>query len=143
LAEAIFKTRISQRNLDHLVEADSCGTADYHAGDLPDKRTIANAKKNGIVISHRGRQLSIQDLVHFDFIIAMDQSNYQNILRLQGAPMHAHKISLMRSFEPEQGRAEVPDPYYGDERNFQEVFEILDRSIKSFIHFLEKEHLKV
>lgn len=143
LAEAIFKTRISEKKLIHLVDADSCGTANYHVGDLPDKRTIANARKNGIVISHRGRQISQQDLVYYDFIVAMDQSNYQNILRLESSEIYAHKVALMRSFDSVRDRDDVPDPYYGDEQNFQEVFEILDRSINSFIRFLESEHLKV
>jgi|SRR5688572_20175681 len=143
LAEAIFKAKISKKGIDHLVEADSCGTANYHVGDLPDHRTIANARKNGIRIDHLGKQLSVQHVAEYDFILAMDKTNYQNILRLKGAEKIANKISLMRSFDPERDDDEVPDPYYGDERDFQRVFEILDRSTDSFIRFLEKEHFKV
>jgi len=142
LAEAIFKTKISKKSLDHRLEADSCGTSNYNIGELPDHRTIANAKKNGVIIDHRGKQLSQQDLVDYDFIVAMDQSNYQDILRLAGSEMYANKIALMRSFDMQRDGDEVPDPYYGSEQEFQEVFEILDRSIDSFIHFLEREHLK-
>jgi protein-tyrosine phosphatase len=141
LAEAIFKAKISQRNLEHLVEADSCATSNYHIGDFPDPRTIANAKKNGVSINHRVRQLSSNDLIRYDFIIAMDKSNYKNILAVDGARTHLHKIALMRSFEKEQNDQEVPDPYYGGEREFQNVFEILNRSVEYFISFLEKEHL--
>lgn len=90
---------------------------------------------------HRGRQLSPYDLEQFDFILAMDQSNYQDILSLENASLHTHKIMLMRKFDPAGTSVEVPDPYYGDERDFQEVFEILDRSIQSFIQHLEGEHL--
>lgn len=143
LAEAIFKTRISEKGFNHLIEADSCGTANYHIGDLPDQRTIASARKNGITINHRGRQLSQQDLAYYDFIVAMDESNYQDILRVEGSHKQTHKISLLRSFESEPDDDEVPDPYYGGEREFQEVFEILDRSIASFIHFLENKFLNV
>ena|SRR5688572_14897244 len=143
LAEAIFKAKISKMGLGHLVEADSCGTAGYHINDEPDHRTIANARKNGVEIDHLGKQLSIQHLVEFDFILAMDQSNYQNILRLKGVEKNADKISLMRSFDSTRDHNEVPDPYYGNERDFQNVFEILDRSIDGFIRFLEKEHFKV
>ncbi len=141
LAEAIFKRKISQRNLGHLVEADSCGTSNYHIGDLPDSRTIANARKNGIIINHRGRQLSIQDIPYYDFIVAMDKRNYQNILKVEGAKAHSQKVMLMRSFDAQQDE-EVPDPYYGGEREFQDVFEILERSADSFISFLENNHLK-
>ena len=143
LAEAIFKTKISKKGFDHLVESDSCGTSNYHIGDKPDHRTIANARKNGVEIEHLGKQLLAQHIVDYDFILAMDQSNYQNILRLKGAEKNANKISLMRSFDPEREDDAVPDPYYGDERDFQKVFEILDRSVDSFIQFLEKEHFKV
>lgn len=142
LAEAIFKHKIRAKKLAHLVEADSCGTANYHVGDTPDPRTIKNALKNGVVIDHLGRQLSARDLEAYDFIIAMDRSNHTNILRLSNATNHADKIRLMRSFDINPSGDEVPDPYYGDEAGFQNVFEILSHSIDSFIEFLEKEHLK-
>ena len=143
LAEAIFKTKISKRGFDHLVEADSCGTSNYHIGDKPDHRTIVNAKRNGVTIDHFGKQLSAQHMVEYDFILAMDQSNHRNILRLEEVGKNASKVSLMRSFDPDRDIDEVPDPYYGDERDFQKVFEILDHSVDSFIRFLEKEHFKV
>src|SRR6188768_3287743 len=82
LAEAIFKHKIKQKGWEQWVEADSCGTANYHIGDSPDPRTLANAKKNGVVIDHCGRQLSEEDLGDFDYILAMDNSNLNNILRL-------------------------------------------------------------
>ena len=143
LAEAIFQTQITQKGFDHLVEMDSCGTANYHVGDLPDGRTRANAMKNGVAINHRGRQLSHHDLERYDFVLAMDRSNYRNILALENAGHHEHKIMLMRNFDPLKSNDEVPDPYYGGEKDFQEVFEILDRSVRGFIQHLEREHLKV
>lgn len=141
LAEAIFQTKITQRKLDHLIEVDSCGTSNYHIGDLPDPRTIRNAKKNDIEINHRGRQLSLNDIDHYDFIIAMDRSNYKNILSMEGAIAQDHKISLLRNFSNEPN-ADVPDPYNGEEQEFQDVFDILDRSINSFIDYLAINHLK-
>jgi protein-tyrosine phosphatase len=142
LAEAIFKAKISNKGWDHLVDADSCGTSNYHIGDMPDHRTLANARKNGIEIVHFGKQLSVQHLEDYDFILAMDESNLQNILRVNGPGRNARKVSLMRSFDPERNADAVPDPYYGTERDFQSVFEILDRSVDLFIQFLEKEHFK-
>jgi protein-tyrosine phosphatase len=141
LAEAIFKAKISRKGWDHLVEAESCGTANYHVGDSPDHRTLTNASKNGVIIDHLGKQLSMQLVEEYDFILAMDKSNFQNILRLNGAEGHAKKISLMRSFDPERDDDAVPDPYYGTERDFQNVFEILDRSVDLFVQHLEKNHL--
>lgn len=132
LAEAIFKHKLQNTRLDQSFHADSCGTANYHVGDTPDPRTIKNARRNGVEINHVGRQLSPGDFENFDLIVAMDGSNLHNILRLAGANKHTHKIKLMRDFDP-HGRGDVPDPYYGTEADFQEVFEILDRSIDNFM----------
>jgi len=141
LAEAIFKDKVRRKNLERFVEADSCGTANYHVGDTPDDRTIRNALKNGVAIQHLGRQLAADDLDHFDFILAMDKSNHQNIHRLPNASRHQQKIVLMRSFDPQGMGKDVPDPFYGTEGDFQEVFDILDRSMDEFILHLEKNHL--
>jgi len=142
LAEAIFKHKIKEKNWHQYVEAASCGTANYHVGDSPDPRTIANAKKNGVVIQHLGRQLSEADLKYYDIILAMDQSNYQNILRLSNDTSHRKKVKMMREYDSIGKGNDVPDPYYGGEKNFQEVFDILDRSIESFIHDLESSILR-
>ena len=123
-----------------MVEAESCGTANYHIGDSPDPRTVANAKKNGVIIQHQGRQLRSYDLEYYDFIFAMDQSNYQNIVRLDNTGEYGNKISLMREFDP-AGTGDVPDPYYGTERNFQEVFDILNRTMDNFVKYLEEREV--
>lgn len=140
LAEAIFKHKIDKLNLNIEVYADSCGTSNYHIGELPDHRTRANATKNGVTLDHRGRQLQPSDLEEFDMILAMDSSNYQNIIRMKNASQYAHKIHLMRSFDPEPGD-EVPDPYYSHDYGFQEVFEILDRSVDGLIEKIRREML--
>lgn len=139
VAEAIFKHKIKRKGLGKWIEADSCGTSNYHIGDSPDSRTIANATRNGVAIDHCGRQLSVEDLENFDFILAMDRSNYKNILLLPGSEAYAHKVKLARDFDP-QGKGEVPDPYYGGEKGFQEVFDILDRTLEEFIKHLMQEY---
>ena len=141
LAEALFKNKIARKGLTQIIEADSCGTSNYHIGDWPDERTLLNALKNGIQINHLGRQLTIKDLEYFDFIIAMDRSNYHNILRLTNEEKHKQKVVLMRSFDSILEHEDVPDPYYGGERGFQEVFDILNRSTENFLDYLEKNHL--
>ena len=141
LAEAIFKDKVRRRNLDVYIEADSCGTANYHIGHSPDERTIRNALKNGVSIDHLGRQLADDDLDYYDFILVMDHSNHRNVLRLKNAEKHQHKISLMRVYDNGGVGKEVPDPYYGSEHDFQEVFDILDRSTEQFIQHLEENHV--
>lgn len=141
LAEAVFKHKIKGSALESMVEADSCGTSNYHIGDPPDTRTIANALKNGVSIKHLGRQLCIDDFDEFNYILAMDHSNHRNILKLATVDHHTQKVMLMRDFDPMGKGLEVPDPYYGGEQGFQEVFDILDRSMDQFVKHLEERHL--
>lgn len=129
LAEAIFVHKIREQQLHQHFFADSCGTANYHVGHTPDPRTIKNALRNGVTIQHIGRQLHTEDLETFDLILAMDENNLTNILRLQKAHEYREKIKLMRSYDPEKSDNSVPDPYYGTENDFQHVFEILNRSM--------------
>lgn len=138
LAEAIFIHKIKELSLESDFIAQSCGTANYHIGDPPDPRTIRNAFQNGIPISHLGRQLSTTDLDSFDFILAMDQSNLNTIKRLHNSKENCDKISLMRSYDSFSKDQDVPDPYYGSEKDFQEVFDILKRSIDSLIESFRK-----
>jgi protein-tyrosine phosphatase len=138
LAEAIFEHQIRQNGLKKQFLSESCGTANYHVGSPPDPRTLRNAAKNGVVIQHVGRQFHHEDFNRFDLILPMDRSNHSNLLRLPGAGKYESKIQLMRTFDVLQPGADVPDPYYGDEKDFQEVFEILDRSSKGLIAFLQR-----
>jgi len=139
LAEAIFKHKIRERKIAHLFDVDSCGTANYHIGDSPDKRTIANAKKNGVEILHAGRQLCPADFDSYDYIFVMDQSNKQNALRLTKDTNHHTKVIMMRDYDSVGMGEDVPDPYYGTDKDFQEVFEILDRSTENLLKELVKE----
>jgi protein-tyrosine phosphatase len=132
MAEAIFKHKIENAGLGESYFADSCGTANYHIGDSPDLRTIRCTVNNGVPIQHAARQLSLSDLIKFDLVLAMDQRNYQNIVSLATSTEDQKKVKLMREFDP-MGMGDVPDPYYGGENDFEEVFKILDRSIDQMI----------
>lgn len=131
LAEAIFVHKVKAKGLAHQYYAESCGTANYHIGHQPDHRTIKNAEKNGVLIDHLGRQLCTDDFEKFDEILVMDRSNFNNTLRVAG--VHRAKVKLMRSFDPQGPDEEVPDPYYGEEKDFQNVFDILERSIEAYL----------
>ena len=113
LAEAIFKHKIEEKGIASSFFVDSCGTGNYHIGEPPDQRTIRNAEKNGIQINHCCRQLTAADLSSFDYILAMDKSNLQNILRLEPNDTNRKKIFLIREFDPLGKGEEVPDPYFG------------------------------
>ncbi len=139
LAEAIFKHKIKEKNLDQYFEVDSCGTSNYQIGDQPDARTRANATNNGIQMNHIARQLQQRDLEYFDLIVAMDKRNHQHILSMDKNGVHQSKIMLMRDFDLIGKGKDVPDPYHGGEHHFQEVFEILNRTMEHFITDVEKK----
>ena len=131
--------KISMKGLSAHYDADSCGTSRYNIGDSPDPRTLRNATSHGIRMSHRARQLLKSDLEHFDHVLVMDAENMRSALSFSEVHNRS-KIQLIRMYDP-QGPGDVPDPYYGDERDFQNVFEILDRSIGGLIASLEiKSH---
>lgn len=131
LAEAIFNEKVAKRGLSHRFQADSCGTANYNVGDPPDPRTVDNARKNGISIFHIARQLGRSDLENFDQVLVMDANNLWNA-QVWPRPNTLAKIKMIRAFDP-FGEGDVPDPYHGNENDFQEVFEILDRCLEKFI----------
>jgi protein-tyrosine phosphatase len=141
LAEGIFKQLVKEKKLDHLISIDSAGTSNYHIGEPPDPRTVANAKLNNIILTHYGRQFLSKDLNEYDYILAMDRSNFNNILRLsEKGKLYRSKIMLMRDFDPIKDTIDVPDPYYGGDEGFQNVFDILWRSSQHFLNFIIKEH---
>jgi len=139
LAEAIFNHLIDQENLSNQFSSDSCGTAGYHIGASPDYRSVHVAQKHQVPISSHARKLEKNDLEKFDYIIPMDDQNKSNILALD--PEKFHKVLLMRSFDDLSDQEKnVPDPYYGSAKDFQEVYNMLDRSNKNFISFLKEKH---
>ncbi len=140
LAEALFKHKIKQLQWADQFIADSCGTGDYHIGSQPDKRTIASAEKHGVEIFHVCRQLTRFDLEEFHYILAMDKNIHQDILLMANSSSFDEKIFMMRDFDPLFPGADVPDPYHGGNREFQEVFGILNRSVDGFIEHLKKAH---
>ncbi|ARR01427.1 low molecular weight protein-tyrosine-phosphatase [Campylobacter porcelli] len=121
LAEGIARKVAKERGLDILI--DSAGTSNYHIGEPPDSRSIMVGRQNGVDISMlRGRQIDRSDC-KFDLIIAMDRQNYANISRLN----LGSKLALMGEFGLDG--AEIPDPYYGGAKDFQNVYNMLQSAI--------------
>jgi protein-tyrosine phosphatase len=137
LAEAIFVHKTTQQGMAGLFKADSCGTSNYNIGEGPDHRTQANAHRNGVQVNHTARQITPDDVMQFDRILVMDDQNYKNVLSFCD-PEHHHKVMMIRAFDP-YGPGDVPDPYWGHEQDFQDVFEMLDRTIDELIRHLAKE----
>ncbi len=138
LAEAIFQHLVNEKGLQGAFEVDSAGTGAYHIGNDPDPRSIQVAQENNVPIHHKARQFVAQDYDQFDYISAMDQSNFRNIIHTTG---YKHEgLFLMRDYDTDQSSLEVPDPYYGGEEGFQEVYDILLRSNAKFLEYLIEKH---
>ena len=141
LAEGIFSQLIKEKGLSDKINVDSAGTANYHIGERPDPRTIENAAQNGVSLPSRARQFTSDDFEQFDYILPMDESNLYNIERLESSgSIKDYEIIKMRYFDPKAKNADVPDPYYGGPKGFQDVFDILDRSNREFLEYLVKTH---
>ena len=113
---------------------DSAGTSGWHEGERPDTRSIITAKGRGLTIDQqRSRPFLAEDFERFDVIFAMDSSNYTNITRL--APDEASKAKvrlIMNEAYPGENR-QVPDPYTGGQRGFEDVYDMLDLAIEKFL----------
>ncbi|MBS1652066.1 MAG: low molecular weight phosphotyrosine protein phosphatase [Bacteroidetes bacterium] len=126
VAEGICLHLIEKYHLKNII-IDSAGTANYHVGEQPDKRSCHNALKHGINISNlRARQIKLSDLDEFDEIYVMDNNNIKDIQLLSTNNLHQKKIKLLRSIIGEDEA--VPDPYYGNEKDFETVFTLCEKT---------------
>lgn len=125
LAEGILKSKV---NLNE-VTIDSAGNAAYHVGNLPDPRSIAVAKKHGIdITTQRARKFTVKDFDSFDFIYAMDQNNFDDLLKLARNKEDKKKVLLiLNEVSPFQNNS-VPDPYYGGDDGFENVYQMLNKA---------------
>jgi protein-tyrosine phosphatase len=125
LAEGILQSKLDA----NFFSVDSAGTAAYHIGELPDQRSIAVAKKYGIDISNqRARKFDIKDFIEFDVIYAMDKENYQNICSLAKKDVDLRKVKMILNEINPSLNLSVPDPYYGVEKEFENIYQMLDEA---------------
>ncbi len=140
-AEGVFRWLVSEAGLTAEFEIDSAGTAGYHRGDLPDRRARAAGKRAGIVVDGHARQFLAADFARFERVIAMDASNLTDLRRIAPNPEQAAKVRLLRSFDPAApAGAPIPDPYYGDERDFDEVVALCRTACEHLLKELRREY---
>jgi protein-tyrosine phosphatase len=126
LGEGILRKMAADRGLESRVETDSAGTGGWHHGDAPDPRSIEVALKNGIDISGlKARKIRIADFNDFDMIFAMDRSNLRDLVKIAPHDSTAD-IHLFMDFVSGEKR-DVPDPYYGERSDFEEVYRMLSK----------------
>ena len=128
LAEGIFLHLVEQAGLSERFEIDSAGTGAWHVGELPDARATIVASQHGVELTSRARQITDDDLSHFDWVIAMDRENLRNVERMALSAGSDAEIHLLRTFDRTGEGDEVPDPYYGGVSGFENIYEMVHRS---------------
>lgn len=123
LAEGILQSKLPKK--DFFV--DSAGTGGWHSGEQPDKRSIKTARKHGIDIStQKARKFSIKDFEKFDYIYVMDNNNYKDVISLALDQKAKNKVKMIMNELFENENVDVPDPYYGIEDGFENVYQMLN-----------------
>jgi protein-tyrosine phosphatase len=131
-AEGVFISLLKAKGTSDKFLIDSAGTHAYHVGEPPDARAQQTAKQRGIDLSFiRARKFRYEDFEHFDYILAMDKDNL-DILQ-QACPVeYQHKVKLFLDFAEGRDETDVPDPYYGGQNGFNNVFDLVTDAAEGF-----------
>jgi protein-tyrosine phosphatase len=141
IADGLLRKKVIEYGLD--VDVDSAGTIALHQGKAPDSRMIETARKNGADISMlRARQFLAEDFDRFDYIFAMDFSNKKNILSLARNESDQFKVHTLLGYLTDQEEASVPDPYYGNQKDFDHVYDLVDKATDVLIEKIKLNILK-
>ena len=141
-AEGVFRKIVTEAGHLDKIQIDSAGTSNWHIGQPPDSRAIAAAQNRNIDISGlKARQVSASDLAEFDYVIAMDNENLENLIRLaKQANTNGNNVKLFLSFADQYDDIEVPDPYYGGELGFDKVLDMIENASQGLLNTILKEH---
>jgi protein-tyrosine phosphatase len=138
LAEGILRQKTIENQ--HTITIDSAGIIGIHAGEQPDKRMQATALKYGVDLSTlRSRQVTMADFQEFDRIYAMDESNYSDLQKLAKNEVQKAKVRLLLDENPLNSLKNVPDPYYGGQEGFEQVYILLEETINHLINNLKHD----
>jgi protein-tyrosine phosphatase len=133
--EAVLRSMIESRGLVGRFEVESAGTESYHIGSPPDPRTIRALKKRGYDCQHRARQVQGTDRQRFDHLVVMDDINLRDLKRRLGPGSNSDKGRITRLMDWWEGapRKDVPDPYYGDEQDFELMMDLIEKGCSAML----------
>jgi protein-tyrosine phosphatase len=141
LAEGVFRKVVADAGASDRFASESAGTGSWHVGEPPDGRMTATALRHGVSLEGQtARQFERADLERHDHIFVMDRNNLHDVLHFDTDARYGHKVRLFREFDPDPGDYQVPDPYYGGDKGFENVFAIVDRTARNILARLMKEH---
>jgi protein-tyrosine phosphatase len=136
-AEGVMRHVLREEELEDQIEVDSAGTGGYHVGAPPDERAAAAARARSITLEGEARKFAPVDFDEFDLILAMDEENRRDLLDLAPDDDARAKVRLLREFDPDSAGApdlDVPDPYYGGPRGFEEVLDLVEAACRGLLH---------
>jgi protein-tyrosine phosphatase len=138
--EAVMNALIKKEGLENKIICDSAGTIAYHAGEKADPRMRKHASKRGYDLTSIARKFTFNDFEEFDYIIAMDKSNFSDILALDKDGIFVDKISMMTSYCSIFDDEEVPDPYYGGPQGFEHVLDLLEDACNGLLVKIKEDN---
>ena len=139
-AQGVFEKLVNEHALAEQILIDSAGTHAYHIGEVPDARASAAALRRGIDLStQRARRVSPADFELFDYVLAMDSSNYADLSELC-MPEQNPKLRLFLEFASVPGTTEVPDPYYGGATGFERVLDLIEEASAGLLETIRRQH---
>jgi protein-tyrosine phosphatase len=133
-AEGVMRRLLEDEGLADRIEVESAGTGGWHVGEPPDERATLAARRRGITLSGAAQQVRPGDFRRFELLIALDRSNLRELLAIAPDEEAAEKVRLLREFDPAaEGDLDVPDPYYGGDRGFETVLDMVERACRGLI----------
>ena len=139
-AQGVFERLVADNDLAEYIQIDSAGTHAYHIGECPDERASAAALKRGVDLSpQQARRVSPDDFHVFDYVIAMDSSNFED-LASNCPPEHEAKLRLFMEFAADLETNEVPDPYYGGTTGFERVLDVFELGSAGLLAEIRQQH---
>lgn len=138
--EGLMQHLVNEAGLQNYFEIDSAGTSAWHAGEPANSKTRRVAESHGVEIKSRARQVDFRDLDYFDLVVAMDDENYDNLMRMAaGRSQQQKRICRLRHFDPTPEDGQVPDPYFGGLNGFENVYQIVKRSCEHLLEALQPQ----
>ena len=132
-AQGVFEYLVEEASLGEQIDVDSAGTHAYHIGERPDKRATQAAAGRGIDLNRqRARRVETADFSRFDYVLAMDSSNLDDLISICPQP-HRNKIRLFLDFAEDLSQREVPDPYYGGKQGFEQVLDLVEMGARALL----------
>ncbi len=143
LAQGVFEALVKKEGLRNRIIISSAGVGNWHVGNPPDSRMQQTAREHGVHLNSRARQFQGSDFKRMDLVLAMDHSNLSALEQMQPKSEPHDKLFLFRSFDPEHNNnLEVPDPYYGGDKGFETVYQIVERTCPKVLDHLKAKLAK-